>query len=102
LITRTARARASYLAALPSTRAIPDRGVFYVADPISSMVAPLFPQRSPATSLRCDVCSLPGVPARRVAELVFWAIVGGLRSPKYEGGKSASGTRQSRCDVGAG
>src|SRR5947199_6708150 len=46
--------------------------------------------------------SLPGgVPARRVAELVFWAIVGGLRSQKYEGGKSASGARQSRCDVGA-
>ena len=33
LITRTARARASYLAALPSTRAIPDRAVFYVVDP---------------------------------------------------------------------
>ena len=33
LITRTARARASYLAALPSTRAIPDRDVFYVAPP---------------------------------------------------------------------
>ena len=33
LITRTARARASYLAALPSTRAIPDRDVFYVVDP---------------------------------------------------------------------
>jgi hypothetical protein len=31
LITRTTRARASYLAALPSTRAIPDRDVFYVA-----------------------------------------------------------------------
>jgi len=30
---------------------------------------------------------------RRVAELVFWAIVGGLRSQKYEGGKSASGAR---------
>jgi hypothetical protein len=30
------------------------------------------------TSLPCDVCSLPGgVPARRVAGLVFWAIVGG-------------------------
>jgi len=42
-----------------------------------------------------------GVPPRRVAELVFWAIVEGLRSPKYEGGKSASGARQSRCDVGA-
>jgi len=41
------------------------------------------------------------VPAPRVAELVFWAIVGGLRSQKYEGGKSASGARQSRCDVGA-
>jgi hypothetical protein len=26
------------LAALPSTRAIPDRDVFYVADPISSIV----------------------------------------------------------------
>jgi len=38
---------------------------------------------------------------RRVAELVFCAIVGGLRSQKYEGGKSASGARQSRCDVGA-
>ena len=37
LITRTARARASYLAALQSTRAIPNRGVFYVADPISSI-----------------------------------------------------------------
>ena len=36
LITRAARARASYLAALPSTRAIPDRGVFYVAHPIRS------------------------------------------------------------------
>ena len=33
LITRTARACASYLAALPSTRAIPDRDVFYVAGP---------------------------------------------------------------------
>ena len=31
------RARASYLAALPSTRANPDRDVFYVADPISSI-----------------------------------------------------------------
>jgi hypothetical protein len=37
LITRTARACASYLAALPSTRAIPDRDVFYVADPFSSI-----------------------------------------------------------------
>ena|SRR5438552_17919741 len=36
-----------------------------------------------------------------IAELVFWAIVGGLRTQKYEGGKSASGARQSRCDVGA-
>ena len=42
-----------------------------------------------------------GVSPRRVAELVFWAIVGGLRSQKYEGGKSTSGARQSRCDVGA-
>src|SRR5439155_16869105 len=32
LITRTPRACATYLAALPSTRAIPDRDVFYVAD----------------------------------------------------------------------
>jgi hypothetical protein len=39
-------------------------------------------------------------PACLVAELVFWAIIGGLRSPKDEGGKSASGARQSRCDVG--
>ncbi len=37
LITRTARARASYLAALPSTRAIPDRDVFYVAHPTRSI-----------------------------------------------------------------
>jgi hypothetical protein len=37
-----------------------------------------------------------------VAELVFWAIVVCLRSQKYEGGKSASGARQSRRDVGAG
>ena len=27
--------------------------------------------------------------------------MGGLQSQKYEGGKSASGARQSRCDVGA-
>ena len=40
---------------------------------------------STATSLPCDVCSLPdGVPARRVAELVFWAIVGGQESTKEE------------------
>jgi len=39
--------------------------------------------------------------SRIIAELVFWAIVGGLRSQKYEGGKSASGARQNRCDVGA-
>ena len=38
LITRTARAYTSYLAAFPSTRAIPDRDVFYVADPISSIL----------------------------------------------------------------
>ena len=32
--------------------------------------------RSPASP--CELCSLPdGVPARRVAELVFWTIVGG-------------------------
>ena len=31
MITRTTRACASYLAALPSTRAIPNREVFYVA-----------------------------------------------------------------------
>jgi hypothetical protein len=38
LITRTApRACASYLTALPSTRAIPDRDVFYVAEPLSSI-----------------------------------------------------------------
>ena len=37
MITRTTRACASYLAALPSTRAVPDRDVFYVADPISSV-----------------------------------------------------------------
>jgi len=38
LITRTARVLApATLAALPSTRAIPDRDVFYVADPISSI-----------------------------------------------------------------
>ena len=42
-----------------------------------------------------------GVPVLHVAELVFWAIVGGLRSQKYEGGNSASGARQGRCDVGA-
>jgi hypothetical protein len=41
-------------------------------------------------------------PALRVAEWIFWAIVWGLRSQKYEGGNSASGARQSRCDVGAG
>jgi len=35
LITRTARACASYLAALLSTRAIPDRDVFYVAQHLS-------------------------------------------------------------------
>jgi hypothetical protein len=35
----------------------------------------------------------------RVAESVFRAIIG---VEKYEGGKSASGARQSRCDVGAG
>src|SRR5580765_3914622 len=38
LITRTACARASYLAALPSTRAMPDRDVFYFADPASPIV----------------------------------------------------------------
>jgi hypothetical protein len=38
LITRTTRARASYLAALPSTRAMSDRDVFYVADPVSSVL----------------------------------------------------------------
>jgi hypothetical protein len=48
----------------------------------------------------------PGLSAVRgrglaVVVRVFWAIVGGLRSPKDEGGKSASGARQSRCDVGA-
>ena len=43
----------------------------------------------------------PASPPRRVAELVFWTIVEGLQSPKDEGGKSASGARQSRCDVGA-
>ena len=32
------RACASYLAALPSTRAIPDRDVFYVAEPLSSIL----------------------------------------------------------------
>ena len=37
MTTRTPRACASYLAALPSTRAIPDRDVFYLADPISSI-----------------------------------------------------------------
>ena len=38
LITRTAPMLApATLAALPSTRAIPDRDVFYVADPISSI-----------------------------------------------------------------
>jgi hypothetical protein len=35
------------LAALPSTRAIPDRGVFYVADPISSVQ--LFAGDTPAS-----------------------------------------------------
>ena len=42
------------------------------------------------SQLRCDrylvtmrpMQSTAGVPPRRVAELVFWAIVGGLRSPK--------------------
>src|SRR6266404_9902604 len=38
LITRSPRRPcASYLAALPSTRAIPDRDVFYVADPTRSI-----------------------------------------------------------------
>ena len=40
-------------------------------------------------------------PSLAVVVRAFWAIVGGLRSPKDEGGKSASGARQSRCDVGA-
>src|SRR5213592_2721725 len=40
LITRTAPVLApATLAALPSTRAIPDRDVFYVADPISSIAS---------------------------------------------------------------
>jgi len=39
LITRTARARASYLAALPSTRAIPDRDVFYACHDVASAKA---------------------------------------------------------------
>ena len=40
LITRTAPCSApATLAALPSTRAIPDRDVFYVADPISSIAS---------------------------------------------------------------
>src|SRR4029450_13402328 len=38
-------------------------------------------------------------PSLAVVVCAFWAIVGGLRSQKYEGGKSASGARQSRCDV---
>ena len=33
------RPHASYLAALPSTRAIPDRDVFYVAPPVCSILA---------------------------------------------------------------
>src|SRR5262249_37667160 len=37
------RACASYLAALPSTRAIPNRDVSYVADPISSIEIRLLP-----------------------------------------------------------
>jgi hypothetical protein len=38
------------LAALPSTRAIPDRDVFYVAPPVRSIVSLLRPQHSTATS----------------------------------------------------
>src|SRR5881227_496171 len=46
LITRTARVLApATLAALPSTRAIPDRDVFYVASPNRSIL------RSPHTAL---------------------------------------------------
>jgi hypothetical protein len=45
LITRTARARASYLAALPSTRAIPDRDVFYVAWPAAPFARPTHSRR---------------------------------------------------------
>jgi hypothetical protein len=54
-------------AALPSTRAIPDRDVFYVADPISSI--PLFDsQRSRARSLgpRELYRLSAGFPARRI------------------------------------
>ncbi len=50
LITRTSRACASYLAALPSFRAIPNRDVFYVAGPVSSIQGPSFARR---TSRRC-------------------------------------------------
>jgi hypothetical protein len=43
LITRTARVLApATLAALPSTRAIPDRDVFYVASPIRSILPSYF------------------------------------------------------------
>jgi hypothetical protein len=49
LITRTSGARASYLAALPSTRAIPDRDVFYVA----------FPKRSIPSLATCSMSLIP-------------------------------------------
>jgi hypothetical protein len=50
LITRTARVLApATLAALPSTRAIPDRDVFYVADPISSIQ--IFAGDTPASTV---------------------------------------------------
>src|SRR5437899_8472228 len=44
------------LAALPSTRAIPDRDVFHVAHPIRSIVSRLRPQRSTATSRLYQPC----------------------------------------------
>ena len=40
-MTRTAVLAPATLAALQSTRAIPDRDVFYVADPISSILSRL-------------------------------------------------------------
>ena len=40
-------------------------------------------------------------PRLAVVVRFIWAIVKGLLSQKYEGGRSASGARQNRCDVGA-
>src|SRR5207248_6606554 len=75
-----------YLRCSRSARPLPRGGTGHVAQPTRSIDS-----RSPDHSVAspCDPCSLPGgVPARRVAKLVFWAIVGRLRSQKYEGGKS--------------